>query len=68
MLQILLSFLQAVTMASVTGEVDAREYFTEEEWSGVVTIEKIRLTNVLRNYRCMQAQGKPVLHLLVTWL
>lgn len=62
-LQSLVSFLQTVTMASVPGEVDAQEYFTEEEWSGVVAIEKIRLTNVLRNYRWMQAQGKLILRL-----
>lgn len=55
------NLLQDFTMACVPGGEDAREYFTEEEWKGVVAIERVRLTNVLRNYRCMQAQGKRLL-------
>lgn len=38
-------------------ETDAEEYFTPAEWNCMVTIEKNRVTNMLRNYKCLLSQG-----------
>lgn len=51
-------------MMSPSNDVDAQGYFTEEEWSCMVTIEKNRVNNILRNYKCLLAQGKLLIILL----
>lgn len=52
-------FLQVIAMLSPADDTDAQVYFTEAEWSCMVTIEKNRVTNMLRNYKYLLAQGKP---------
>ncbi|XP_063839731.1 zinc finger protein 723-like [Scylla paramamosain] len=44
-------------MLSPIEETDAQTYFTPAEWNCMVTIEKNRVTNMLRNYKCLLAQG-----------
>ncbi|XP_045124746.1 zinc finger protein 85-like [Portunus trituberculatus] len=44
-------------MLNPSEDTDAQTYFTPAEWNCMVTIEKNRVTNMLRNYKCLLAQG-----------